>query len=61
MNVFVQKRGTDEIKRVTSITDRDISEYFWKGNNRILYMKDSAAMKISICFQSTKMESARRI
>jgi len=40
MNVFVQKRGTDEIKRVTSITDRDISEYFWKGNNRILYMKD---------------------
>jgi dipeptidyl aminopeptidase/acylaminoacyl peptidase len=40
MNVFVQKRGSDEIKRVTSITDRDISEYFWKGNDRILYMKD---------------------
>jgi dipeptidyl aminopeptidase/acylaminoacyl peptidase len=40
MNVFVQKRGSDEIKRVTSITDRDISEYFWKGNDRVLYMKD---------------------
>jgi len=40
MNVFVQKRGSEEIKRVTSITDRDISEYYWKGNDRILYMKD---------------------
>lgn len=40
MNVFVQKRGSKEIKRVTSITDRDISNYFWKGADRILYMKD---------------------
>lgn len=40
MNVFVQKRGSDEIKRVTSVTDRDLSTYFWKGIDRILYMKD---------------------
>ncbi len=40
MNVFVQRRGTDKATRVTSVTDRDISAYFWKGNDRILYLKD---------------------
>jgi dipeptidyl aminopeptidase/acylaminoacyl peptidase len=40
MNIFVQARGSSEAKRVTSITDRDISQYFWKGNNRLLYLKD---------------------
>lgn len=40
MNVFVQARGSNEAKRVTSVTDRDISQYFWKGNDRILYVKD---------------------
>ena len=40
MNIFVQATGSTEIKRVTSITDRDISTYFWKGPDRILYLKD---------------------
>lgn len=40
LNVFVQPRGSSEAKRVTSVTDRDISTYFWKGNDRILYLKD---------------------
>ena len=40
MNIFVQTRGSDDAKRVTSMTDRDITEYFWKGNNRLLYLKD---------------------
>jgi hypothetical protein len=40
MNVFVQKRGTNEVVQVTSETARDIPGYFWKSNNRIVYIKD---------------------
>lgn len=40
MNVFVQPLGGEETKRITSVTDRDIYNYFWKGNDRILYLKD---------------------
>ncbi len=40
MNVFIQNLGSQETKRITSVTDRDIFTYFWKGNNRILYLKD---------------------
>lgn len=42
MNVFVQKVGSDEAVRVTSATERDISSYFWKGNNKIMYLQDKA-------------------
>jgi len=40
MNIFVQARGASEAKRATSITDRDIAQYFWKGNERLMYLKD---------------------
>ena len=40
MNIFVQKIGKEEVERVTAVTDRDIWEYFWKGDNRLLYVKD---------------------
>ncbi len=40
MNVFVQKIGEKEAKRITSETKRDIAGYFWANNNRILYIKD---------------------
>ena len=40
MNIYVQKAGTDEATRVTSVTDRDIWTYLWKGNNRLLYLQD---------------------
>ena len=40
MNIFVQARGSNQAKRVTEVTDRDIAEYFWKGNDRLLYFKD---------------------
>ncbi len=40
MNINVQKRGSTEVKRITSITDRDLQTYFWKGNDRLLYLKD---------------------
>jgi len=40
MNVFVQPRAGGEIVRVTSETERDVAGYFWKGSNRIVYLKD---------------------
>ena len=40
MNVFVQPRAGGETLRVTSETERDIAGYFWKGSNRIVYLKD---------------------
>ncbi len=41
MNVFVKenKEGAEE-KRLTSSTDRDIPNYFWKGNNYVIYTRD---------------------
>ena len=42
LNVFVQKVGSDDVVRVTSATERDITGYFWKGNNKIMYLQDKA-------------------
>ena len=41
MNVHIQKIGEDNITRVTHATERDISGYLWKGNDRIIYVQDS--------------------
>jgi dipeptidyl aminopeptidase/acylaminoacyl peptidase len=41
MNIFVQKRGSDEVIQLTKETDRDITGYFWPNNDRILYLKDT--------------------
>ena len=41
MNVFIQKIGEDKTTEVTFATERDIAGYFWKGNNRIIYIQDS--------------------
>ncbi|MBN1340059.1 MAG: S9 family peptidase [Bacteroidales bacterium] len=41
LNVFVQERGKEESKRLTSETDRDIAGYFWPNNEQILYLKDT--------------------
>jgi dipeptidyl aminopeptidase/acylaminoacyl peptidase len=41
MNIFVQERGKKEAIRLTSETDRDISEYFWPNNEQILFLKDN--------------------
>jgi len=40
MNIFVQAIGSEDITRVTSVIDRDIWSYWWKGDNRILYRQD---------------------
>lgn len=41
LNVFVQKVGADSAIRITSETARDIAGYLWKGNNRVLFLKDT--------------------
>ncbi len=42
LNVFVEKIGNDEIIRVTNETSRDVAEYYWANNERIVYLKDNA-------------------
>jgi dipeptidyl aminopeptidase/acylaminoacyl peptidase len=41
-NIFVQPRAGGEAKRITSETARDMAGYFWKHNDRIIYVKDSS-------------------
>lgn len=40
MNIFVQERGSKEAVMVSSETERSVSGYFWKGNDRLIYVKD---------------------
>jgi dipeptidyl aminopeptidase/acylaminoacyl peptidase len=40
LNLFVQPRSGGEAKRITSVTDRSIENYIWKGSDRLLYLKD---------------------
>lgn len=39
-NIFVQKIGSSEAKRVTNVTDRDLSGFFWSTDDRLLYVRD---------------------
>lgn len=41
LNVYVQKVGADSAVRITSETARDIAGYLWKGNDRLLFLKDT--------------------
>ena len=40
LNVFVEKIGSGQATRVTSAKERDIENYAWKGNDRIVYVQD---------------------
>jgi len=41
MNIFVQPVGSaQEPMRITAEKDRDITDYFWKGANRVVYLKN---------------------
>jgi dipeptidyl aminopeptidase/acylaminoacyl peptidase len=41
MNIFVQRAGNrDEPVRITAEKDRDIRDYFWKGPDRVVFLKD---------------------
>ena len=41
LNVFVEKIGSGQATRVTSAKERDITNYAWKGDNRIVYVQDT--------------------
>lgn len=41
LNIFVQGLGVGSVKRITSVTDRDIRNYFWKNNAQLLYLRDN--------------------
>jgi hypothetical protein len=41
MNIWVRPAAGGEAKRVSSEKDRDIREYFWKGNDFLIYAQDT--------------------
>jgi len=41
MNIVVRPVAGTDAKRITSITDRDINSYGWKGDDRLFFFKDS--------------------
>jgi dipeptidyl aminopeptidase/acylaminoacyl peptidase len=41
MNIWIRPTAGGEAKRVTSEKDRDIRDYFWKGNDFLLYEQDT--------------------
>jgi len=40
LNIFVRPVGGGEARRLTSEKDRDIQQYFWKGNDFVIYAMD---------------------
>ncbi len=40
LNVFVQKIGEEQATRVTAATQRDITDYLWANDQRLLYLMD---------------------
>ena len=41
MNIWVRPTAGGEAKRITSEKDRDIRDYFWKGNQFVIYSQDN--------------------
>jgi dipeptidyl aminopeptidase/acylaminoacyl peptidase len=39
-NIFVQTHCSTTAIRITNTTERDITTFFWKGNNNLLYTRD---------------------
>ena len=42
MNIHVKAAGSEEVIRVTGVEDRDINNFFWASNDRLVYIKDNA-------------------
>lgn len=41
-NIFVYPTNNpDQIKRVTSVTGRDIAYYYWVGEDTVIYSRDT--------------------
>ena len=41
MNIWIRPTAGGEAKRMTSEKDRDIRDYFWKGNDFLVYAQDN--------------------
>ena len=41
MNLHVQKIGSDEVKRITNVTERDIAGYYWADDEQLVYLQDN--------------------
>jgi dipeptidyl aminopeptidase/acylaminoacyl peptidase len=41
LNIWVQSASGGEARRITSVTERDITAYFWKSDQHILFFQDS--------------------
>jgi len=41
MNIFIRPTAGGEAKRITSDKERDIRDYFWKGNQFVVYAQDN--------------------
>ncbi|MFH0733380.1 MAG: S9 family peptidase [bacterium] len=41
LNIYIQKIGEKEATKITNAKERDIAGYFWKGDNKIVYVQDS--------------------
>ena len=42
LNIHVRDLESGEERRLTSVTDRDLSGFFWKGSDRIVFSRDAA-------------------
>ena len=40
LNIYVRDVATGEERRLTSVTDRDVGGFFWKGSDRIAFSRD---------------------
>lgn len=40
LNIHVQELGSDEVRRVTSSTDRDITSYGWANDHQLVFIQD---------------------
>jgi dipeptidyl aminopeptidase/acylaminoacyl peptidase len=41
LNIWIQPKSGGEAKQITSVKDRDIRGFFWKGDQYLLYLKDN--------------------
>ncbi len=41
MNLHVQKVGSEEVNRITNVTERDIAGYYWADDEQLVYLQDN--------------------
>lgn len=60
MNIFVRPIDSDDAIQLTSETERSVAGYMWKGNDRIVFLKDSGGDEnyhlYGICIDGTEQQ-----